>query len=187
MIVNAFIANKIFSFTWMPRSSKGQKMEGRKPWHSLQTIYFGGTGAQLRGAWGGGTCPPQILGAPPRCPPTKKNHASYFLICQYRACVNTLRPHKNHAYAFLKYAYLTVVPPHPHPQQPYRSDYYYYFFFFLGGRGVSSNFSAHPTKTQGPPPQCPLTGKILATPLGGGDGETIFVTAHCFYNEDNLT
>ena len=36
--------------------------------------------------------------------PQKKIMHTYFLICQYRACVNTLLPTKNHAYAFLKYA-----------------------------------------------------------------------------------
>ena len=44
-----------------------------------------------------------------RCPPTKKNHAYIFFICQYHTCVNTLRPHKNHAYAFLKYMLIMTV------------------------------------------------------------------------------
>ena len=49
------------------------------------------------GGGGGGTCPPSA-------PPHKKNHAYIFFnlpisrVCKYFA------PHKNHAYAFLKYA-----------------------------------------------------------------------------------
>ena len=39
---------------------------------------------------------------PPRCPsPQQEIMHIYFLICKYRARVNTLRPHKNYAYVFL--------------------------------------------------------------------------------------
>ena len=69
-------------------------------WLPIQGRSYGG---------GGGTCPippsPQILGAPQvPPPPTKKNHTYIFFnllisrVCKYFA------PHKNHAYAFLKYA-----------------------------------------------------------------------------------
>ena len=39
-----------------------------------------------------GACAPTNYRCPPRCPPTKKIMHTYFLICQYRACVNTLLP-----------------------------------------------------------------------------------------------
>ena len=57
------------------------------------------------GAWGARAPPPPPTNYRcPQVPPQKKITHTYFLICQYRACVNTLLPTKIHAYAFLKYA-----------------------------------------------------------------------------------
>ena len=60
---------------------------------------YGGGGGRL-----GGRAPPNYFSS---VPPQKKIMHTYIFHCQYRTCVNTLRPHNNHAYAFLKYADLT--------------------------------------------------------------------------------
>ena len=97
-------------------------------------------------------------------PPTKKS-----CICILNLLISRVWPHKNHAYVFLKYAskyaYLTVfmplqivfAPPTPSPDN---SDDLFFIYFLL-----VSLFLFVPPYENPRALQCPLTGKILATPL----------------------
>ena len=147
-------------------------------WLSCDSYGIYVQGRSYGGGGGGATCPP---------PPTKKSCIYNFLCFNllFRICVNTLRPHQNHAYVFLKYslkyAYLIVFmpfiispPPPPSSRQNWWSGFFFFVFFacqlvkmtFFGGGGggglVSSKFECPPMKTKAPPLP---TGKILATPL----------------------
>ena len=130
------------------------------PWPRLWVSLADGGGEAKRGmsggvATGGGAraptnsrCPP-----PPQVPPQKLMHI-YFLCFNllYGACVNTFRPHKTHAYAFLFFriclsnCFMPFYPPPPRQKWWPCSDEklglffrwgpFFFFFFFWGGGGL---------------------------------------------------